>query len=618
MPLNPPKVPFWLYGCILVAAALSLLSLSRRYTVEQANKDVAICVEMDTVSAMAAAEGKTLDRALGDLKLQGVSAVVLSEEYAGELVSIGRISLEKGRYISGEPAAVQRVIRGLKIRYSRLPVSFIGSSEDRTIVEFPDITLVRGVSIGLNPVQAEAARQAGMLVIARCSNPSSGSANTVVDTIAWANELGASVFMPQGDQVLGQKAELDTLADTLSKRHMFYASPEFVKIAGDDMIVKLGSDPEKKTSFVLRLHSAQTQELDKMAESEAVDRFARATRERNQRLLLLRPLTSTSGSPLTDFGAYVKEVGDELGRQGGHLGPPQPFSDSDVPAWLICAIAISVVPVSIWTFSVLFRKLGWRILVAVLLIALAAACLKHVGRPYMAIVAALTFPTAGFFILDGRRGKSWLLEYVLISIVSLTGGLCVAGMLNGLPYFVRAEQFEGVKFAHFFPIVVVGLYFFWRFTAVKETLDSPMRWGKALLSMVILAAMVLMITRTGNDNPAAVSGAELKLRAILDQLLMVRPRTKEFFFGHPLLVLGIGMLISNRKGRTQFEDWKGWMALFLTLGAVGQTSIVNTMCHFHTPLTISLARIGVGLVAGGIIGAILLGVVKRLHRGTEL
>mgnify|MGYP007030164791 CR=1 FL=1 len=41
------------------------------------------------------------------------------------------------------------------------------------------------------------------------------------------------------------------------------------------------------------------------------------------------------------------------------------------------------------------------------------------------------------------------------------------------------------------------------------------------------------------------------------------------------------------------------------IGMVGQASIVNTLCHLHTPLEVSLARIAIGWVLGGILGALL-------------
>ena len=40
----------------------------------------------------------------------------------------------------------------------------------------------------------------------------------------------------------------------------------------------------------------------------------------------------------------------------------------------------------------------------------------------------------------------------------------------------------------------------------------------------------------------------------------------------------------------------------LMLGAIGQTSVVNTLCHLHIPVALSLGRVIEGLVLGCIIG----------------
>ena len=99
----------------------------------------------------------------------------------------------------------------------------------------------------------------------------------------------------------------------------------------------------------------------------------------------------------------------------------------------------------------------------------------------------------------------------------------------------------------------------------------------------------------------------------MDTLLFVRPRTKEFLLGHPLLIVGIALWIRARAADAP-PTWKGWAAVALAVGAIGQTSVVNTLCHLHTPIALSMARLGVGWVAGGILGFLLWAVVGRWQR----
>jgi hypothetical protein len=598
--MTQKKPPAWIYLCVFLTSAVSLASMYYRHKEEQGNRTVAIAAEYDTVQALAASQSLTPEEGLAELKRNGLTAVVIPEQYVSELFAEGDLQVIDGKYVTGEPDSIARLLRGVRIRFPKFVTNekFVAATQRETAIEFSDLSMVRTVSVGLNPEAAESAKASNLEVIARCVNPLSASADTVTQTIAWARELGADTFLPEGTQVLGRRNAMKAFTDALKEYDIYYASPEFSKIGGDEDVVK--EIPEQ----VVRLHSAQGDELDKMQIAEAVDRYAKAARERNQRILLLRPLSSASSMPLSDFAEFVKQVKDETEKEGGIVGEPHPFKDPRVPSILFPLIGLSLVPLAAWTAFALLPKRWLSILVGIVALALGALCFKATGpfRQIDALLAALILPTAAFVIIDVRQGKSLILEFIVITLISLTGGLAVAGLLNSLPFFAHAKQFEGVKFAHFLPIAVVGAYFFHRFGLVRKSLTNPMEWGKTLLALLVLIALAFMIARTGNDNPAAVSDTELKMRAFLDTILFVRPRTKEFLIGHPFLIIGLGMLISIRKGSIKYQNWKGWITLFLMLGAIGQTSIVNTMCHIHTPLTISLARIGVGLISGGIIG----------------
>jgi hypothetical protein len=90
-----------------------------------------------------------------------------------------------------------------------------------------------------------------------------------------------------------------------------------------------------------------------------------------------------------------------------------------------------------------------------------------------------------------------------------------------------------------------------------------------------------------------VSALELKFRAILDKVMFVRPRTKEFLFGHPALIVGAAFLFARRRS----------IGLpLVALGVLGQASMLNTFCHIHTPLLLTGLRAFNGLVLGTIVG----------------
>ncbi len=111
--------------------------------------------------------------------------------------------------------------------------------------------------------------------------------------------------------------------------------------------------------------------------------------------------------------------------------------------------------------------------------------------------------------------------------------------------------------------------------------------GHVLIGAFVLVIMVIYLLRTGNSVPELVSSWEIKLREGLEALLKVRPRTKEFLLGHPLMFLLLYFGYAQKR------------LPLLLLGIIGQISVVNTYAHLHTPpLRISLIRTFHGLWLG--------------------
>jgi hypothetical protein len=614
--LAPPRevrrAPWWALLAIAFAAAVSLWSLSYRYAVETGNRAVTLVAEVDVVESLAASQGVPIGRAVENLRAQGLGALVLSEETLGGLIADGRVDLfttaEAGPTLFFRvPGDLERVERGLGIRFGD-PTMF--RRDEGSIRVSPTIApQIRGVTIGLNPRHVRIATDRNLQIVGRYGNPTGASERTVRETLRWASEQGVRYYLPQGEQVLGRRDAIDTTLESLERFDLLYATPEFVRIGGDATI--LARAPER----VVRLHSAQAAELDRLSRAGAVERYVRAARERNMRMLLLRPTSAAAEAPSSDFAAFVREVNHGMAQHGNVAGPARPFTAPEPPLLAFLLLGAALVPVGafvLWA-TPLPRAARWAGLAVLVLLAVGSA--THGGREVAALAAAVLFPVAGFLLLDAFRPRFALFGFLLVSAVSVVGGLFLAGLLNGLPYLIKADVFPGVKLAVFLPILLVGAYFVWRLADLRETLASPITWGASALGVVLLGALAFMLARTGNEA-ATVGGGEMAFRSLLDQALYVRPRTKEFLIGHPLLFLGAGLLAHharNGRGPAGF-----WIALALTLGAIGQTSIVNTLQHLHTPVSLSLARIGVGLLLGCIIGLGVWAAAKRFVLRTEL
>ena len=363
----------------------------------------------------------------------------------------------------------------------------------------------------------------------------------------------------------------------------------------------------------VRLHSAQTAELDKLTPVDAIDRYVKAARERNMRVLLIRPLTFAAQQPLAAFDWFLKEITRQALKNGQEIGKPHAFSEPGIPSFFFALLGLAVAP-SVWFAVARFvssKAARWT--GGVLLALLGVACVRKIGAEGMALLGSMTFPILGFYALDAvlprMKGPTALRMFAgfwLVSAFSVVGGLCVAGLLNSLAFYIRAAEFEAVKLSVFLPIVVVGVHYFLTLSDWRGALRSPITWGASALGLGIGAVLAIMIARTGNDTGVGPSGGEMVFRNLMDRFLYVRPRTKEFLIGHPFLIFGIGTLIRllkrNNAASEPASGLAGWTILLLMLGAIGQTDIVNTMCHIHIPFMLSLARVLEGLVLGCIIG----------------
>ncbi|HWD40195.1 MAG TPA: DUF5693 family protein [Fimbriimonas sp.] len=614
--LSPRRFPLLIVASICLTVLLSGYSIWKRFQVEEQNRSVAIAADYESIEALASGQGMTMDKALEDVSAQGLNALVLSEDSIGGLISEGRARLVVSPAAAGKnPLAleveddrqIERIVKGLRIRFGNL--AFGRDSIVGTKLKLPDLSaqLIRSTPVGLDPDVAAMAVNHHLQIIARCSNTGGERSAAVRQTLQWAHDLGATIFLPQGDEVLGRRDSIDDLIDSLKTIPMLYASPEFAKIAGDTDVL------DRAPSQVVRLHSAQTAELDKLSPIDAVDRYVKAARERNMRVLLIRPLSLAAPQPLGAFDQFVKEIDRQILKNGQEVGKPHAFWEPGIPKPFFILLGLAIAPCVWFAVARFVTSKKVRLAGGVLLGLLALGCFNKLGAEAIALLGSMSFPILGFYALDsalprmkGPLGIRMLAGFWLVSIFSIVGGLCVAGMLNSLAFYIRAAEFQAVKLSVFLPIVIVGVHYFLTLSDWKGALKSPITWGTSALCLGLGVILAVLIARTGNDTGLGPSGGEMVFRNLLDRFLYVRPRTKEFLIGHPFLVFGLGMLARllrlRRNGPGSYPVLAGWTILALMMGAIGQTSIVNTMCHIHIPFTLSIARVLEGLVLGCIIG----------------
>ncbi|BCW96822.1 MAG: DUF5693 family protein [Fimbriimonadales bacterium] len=594
-------------GLIVSSLAAGAAAL-QRLRVEQANRSVELALDYPDVAQWASAEGKPVAA-----WLQGFStpfSVALTE---GTLADWGApIPASTPTYLLSE-ARFQQAKRMLALKArvelqppQDAPAIEVRSARGARFWVVGDAATVAQIGLGLDPVQVAQVRAGGKPIIARLVNPQGVTPLALRGSLLFAREQGASLLIFAGDQALGYRPGLQATAHNIKANGMRFGAIEFAKQAGAGNL--MGAIPER----TVRVHSVGLAESLLLSPNEIVERLERAAQERNIRVLYLR----AAGADTATLRELLQSLTHRLQRAGYVIreSGARPFGALQPSAWQFALAGLGVGVLGGWLLT-LFRRTGvWALAPLALGGLCAALCLFPMGRKLVALAAALLFPTVGMlamaWLAPGGMPNLWQGARLLIVPFawSLMGALHIVGLLAETPFLIKADQFAGVKLAHALPLLLVlGFYTAWvvgRWDFWREWLTRPVLWGQVLLALVILAAVGLMLLRTGNEAPGAVPDWELRLRALLETVMNVRPRTKEFLIGHPALVIGAAMLLMRQ---TRL------LPLTMFLATIGQVSLVNTFCHLHSPLLVSLQRTGWGILLGVGLGLLALWLMRRIN-----
>lgn len=338
---------------------------------------------------------------------------------------------------------------------------------------------------------------------------------------------------------------------------------------------------------LVRLHGISAPEMEVLSGERILNRYLRAVRERNLRILYVRPFIGGE-QPWERSLDLLVELQTRLETAGYKLGEAQPFGQ-----WKQGSISLIVIAAGIWASTLLygqgvFPDLGPLLTVGALVGFSGTVFLLFknliLAQQGLALLVAIVFPA---FAL--QRGKN----YWQIAGITLAGALFVVACLSGTEYLLKVLDFRGVKVAHLLPLVLVA------YTVIRPlkswlSKDVPIRY----LIWAGLAGLfgLVYILRTGNFGLPVLQW-EITAREFLENVLRARPRTKEILLGHPALYLAL----NDRQGP------KSW---WLIVAVIGQISIINTFTHTHTFLLISLLRTIYGLLIGYAIGWLIYKIIQ--------
>lgn len=631
-------------ACILIVPGLlaALMVAYVRIRVESRFRSVAIVLDYAEVERLAVGVRRPVPEVLRQLKEAGATGVAVTEATLEDLMATGVASVTRmDRFTTvrlTSPGALERLAdawerRGVPRIDAPGPdaepctILWCPQASGKTAVFKAPIGALRTMGAGLPDEAVEAVRNADLDLVARIANYPGVTRATLERVLKGIRAQGARVVVCTGTEVFGSYGAHEEAAEALHASGMLFGQIEFGKQKGADALGRA-----LRGEFV-RVHSISEGEMGTLSEAEVVERFVRAVRERNIRLCYVRLLTFAGSQTLNANMRCVSAIRKGIvDRSLLKTGSPDVLPPFDGPVWALVLMglgsgALGGITLRLFVPGARCCEGAWTIVPAVLFAVLAAS--GELGRKLTALGVALSAPTLAMWTLlalidseDPDAPATGLFPRVLshllkASAITLLGAALVSGLLAGRTYMMKTDQFLGIKLAHAVPMLVaawvlaVGLpktddaATAWRTMVdrLRRLTQEPVRTAAFVVTLLILAAAGLALMRTGNEPGVGVSGLELKFRALLDTVLPVRPRTKEFLIGHPAFVLAAGLALLGRRR---------WLAPLVVLGALGQASLLNTFCHIHTALTVSVLRAGVGLILGAVVGWLLLAVWLRI------
>ena len=370
----------------------------------------------------------------------------------------------------------------------------------------------------------------------------------------------------------------------------------------------------------------------------------RAIVERNIRIIYFKPIKQTDNhyAYITDIDVYrdmFDSLNQRLAAHGITQGRASVLDDIQVSAPVLLAVGLGAGLCGVLLPAVcLPMKRKWTLLLAgaaVVCVTGAWFVMPNTFRLVASFASAVVFAclAAAFFLKAAKQTgealpadakiRSILPRAALILLVavliSLAGAMMTAAPLSSTSFMLELGIFRGVKLAQllplaFFCLLYVSYYGLFEKERRSNTLQlrdigAAMRWTIPVWAMLLAAAVALVgyyyLARTGHETDVKVSTLEIVLRNDLENLLLARPRTKEFLVAFPSIMLAVYCAVR----RLPF-----WTALFGLAGTIGLTSICNTFMHIRTPLYLGFVRTGYSVVLGLVLGAVLIGCFELLYR----
>jgi Family of unknown function (DUF5693) len=566
-------------GVLLTLSLIPALILAwQRIQFERAYDTVGLTIDYQDVVIQARENGLTEEALLEKYKALGIGGVSLFEDSLSRLVQQDKVIYRDGGSWRNERLSLGLDVSAIRSRETYLRSLVPGEAERfRAKYRFPTRTVridgndwiafpleVGGLPAGPNLELISRLEGLGFFVAYRPYEASS-----LADPGADFPKVPFIVYA--GDSVTG-----DSTKQKLQKVIQRTASTVTGVV---ESVEQAGMDEVARQNKVVRVFAIPAAWQAVLQPEETASKFVLAARERNHRLLYIRPYER-----IDDTETYLQKITEGLERASLKLGTPAPLEFSQNELLSRLSLAGPLLGLALFVSVFPSQVLGVLVGLGVLGISFFFGGFGSRGE---ALLAAIVFPVLGFAL-----AREKLLDWGRACGITLMGGFFVSALGAGRNEVLALEPFRGVALTLVLPPLMLGLTMLPRQDirkTIRDLWDTPVNLGLIAIIGAALGAVALVVLRRGNATGGSISPTEARVRAALQDSI-IRPRTKELLLHAPAMLALTKML-------------PPWINNLLLMGStVGQGSIIDSFAHYHTPLLISLQRTVNGMLFGGLVG----------------
>ena len=597
--------------------------------------NVEIAIKYSDVLRISMEQDRPLEEVLAHYKALGVTNLLAREMTVASVSdkdytsykSLGEVSLVDGyilrfnypqateikpdtRYIASNN---QEVIQNILTQFAQKGVELESYEVDDTyFIEIGDHgAALTGIGIGFDVEGLNLAADMGFnisLQLKSWKDPTDESVEALIEEISSINNVD-TIYFADSNVTAPDSTRFQEFLENYQLGFIEFSSNKQV---GFETLAQKTSDSGKDYK-VVRLHTIEDNKLPNTSLEDLMNRYELALKERNDRVFLFKLGT---GEDLAEDVKFLDESITTFIQDATDSGYTistdiENYNLRVYPVWVTLIAGLAAIMVFILFMDALgYGKTG--IILGILgTLGYALFLLKgyvNLGSQLMALFGSIMFPT--YAIVKGvdeqeKTIKDTIIAFLKICLISFGGVLTIIGCLSKTSFALGIKIFLGVKAAAVVPIVLVLFYFIFNahrfdFKYYKGLLDKKISYGALILIAILAGVLFIYVSRTGNTGTA--TDFERGFRQMLDNVLGVRPRTKEFLISYPVLLALL------------YYGYKEKYIVAVILAIIGPTSLVNTYGHIHTPVLISLIRSGYGIIFGIIIGLILIGAIKLMGK----